>query len=318
MAKSKVKTLHHNKSLYLTIIRNHHFMNKKNISLVLGSGGARGMAHIGVIRYLLDNNFKIESIVGCSVGALVGGIYAAGKIDDFEDWMTSLKRSDIIQLMDVSWKLTGFIKGDKVINELESIIGSINIEELDIPFTAVATDIHTEKEVWLNTGNLFQAIRASASLPLFLTPVTIDDKLLIDGGVLNPVPIAPAYKYGADIIVAVNLGGSPTNVSDNEMLKKKVQPQKDNGIFGKITSFVNNLLERDSDKKEEYGMYDIADKAFDTMQNAIAQQKLAAYTPDLVIEIPRNACGTLEFDRSREMIELGYEKARVELSKKSM
>ena len=144
--------------------------SKKTVSLVLGSGGARGLAHIGVIKWLEENNYQIKSIAGCSIGSLIGGVYAAGKLGQLENWMLSITKSDIVTLLDVSWDGSGLFKGDKIINTLVGLIGEIQIEELSIPFTAVAADIVAEKEIWLNSGSLFDAIRASISLPLFFTP----------------------------------------------------------------------------------------------------------------------------------------------------
>lgn len=295
-------------------------MKDKTISLVLGSGGARGLAHIGVIKYLSEQQYKIGSIVGCSIGALVGGVYAGGKIDELEEWMLNLKKTDMVKLMDFSWGMNGFIKGDKVISELEAFIGNKDIEDLDIPFTAIAADIKTEKEVWICSGGLFEAIRASVSLPLFLTPVSKDGKLLIDGGVLNPIPIAPAFKDGFDTIVAVNLGGVPDPDIHTAEKQRSIQPNQDEGLFRKISTYISNIIDskkKAGEEEEGYGMYDIADRAFDIMQNAIARQKLAAYTPDVLIEIPRNACGTLEFDKAEEMIKMGYDKAKKAFSDNS-
>jgi NTE family protein len=185
--------------------------NSKTVSLVLGSGGARGLAHIGVIRWLEENNYEIKSISGCSIGSLIGGVYAVGKLDQLEDWMRAISKTDVITLLDVSWDKSGLFKGDKIINTLVNLLGDIQIEDLPIPFTAVAADVDTEKEVWINSGRLFDAIRASISLPLFFTPFDYQGTKLIDGGVLNPVPIAPTFKDNTDITIAVNLGGALTN-----------------------------------------------------------------------------------------------------------
>ena len=186
--------------------------NKKTVSLVLGSGGARGLAHIGVIHWLEENGFKIESISGCSMGALIGGIYAAGKLNDFESWVRAIKKVDIVTLLDLSWKKSGLVKGDKIINTLTEIVGDVVIEDLPIKYTAVAADILNEKEIWMNSGRLFDAIRASISLPLFFTPFRYKDIDLIDGGVLNPVPIAPTFSDATDLTIAVNLGGKVDNL----------------------------------------------------------------------------------------------------------
>ena len=181
--------------------------SKQTVSLVLGSGGARGLAHIGVIKWLEENDYEVKSIAGCSIGAMIGGVYAAGKLDELEEWMCSITKMDMANLLDISWGNGGIFKGDKVIDTLKDLIGDKQIKNLPIPFTAVAADMITQKEVWINKGSLFDAIRASISLPLFFTPVKHKDKLLIDGGVLNPVPIAPTFDDHTDLTIAVNLGG---------------------------------------------------------------------------------------------------------------
>ena len=285
--------------------------DSKTVSLVLGSGGARGLAHIGVIKWLEENSYKIKYVVGCSIGSLIGGIYAAGKLHKLEQWMRSITKIDILGLLDVSWSSGGIFRGDKIINTLTNLIGEIRIEDLPIRFTAVATDIADEKEIWLNSGSLFNAIRASISLPLFFTPVQYEDMTLIDGGVLNPVPIAPTFNDKSDLTVAVNLGGSPR---ENEQPVKSLTGtnEEDLSFQKSLKKFIQDL--QGSTKKvrqQSLGMYDVADKAFDAMQGTIARQKIAAYPPDVVIEIPRNACGTLEFDRTAEMIELGYQSAKI-------
>jgi NTE family protein len=282
----------------------------KTISLVLGSGGARGLAHIGVIHELQENGYQIRSIAGCSMGALIGGIFAAGKLDEFERWVSAVTKVDIVALLDISWGKKGLVKGDKIISTLVDLVGDKTIEELDIPFTAVAADVKNEKEVWINSGRLFDAIRASISLPLFFTPVKYKEGYLIDGGVLNPVPIAPTFNDETDITVAVNLGG-PVELIYENVEKDNLANSKPSQLHEKIVDFVSQLKDSvvNSDDND-WGAYDIANEAFDAMQSTIARQKLAAYPPDIVIEIARNACGTLEFDRADEMIELGRMKAK--------
>ena len=283
--------------------------DKKTVSLVLGSGGARGLAHIGVIRELEANGFEIRAISGCSIGALVGGIYAAGKLDEFEQWISAITRMDIVALLDLSWGRSGLVKGDKVINTLVNLVGDKTIEELPIPFTAVATDIENEKEIWINSGRLFDAIRASISLPLFLTPVKYKQTHLIDGGVLNPVPIAPTFDDNTDVTVAVNLGG-PLDQTLEKVVEESPPAAESSPFRKKIQRYIDKWQADDGDGAEkDWGVYDVANMAFDAMQSTIARQKLAAYPPDVVIEIPRNACGTLEFDRASDMIELGRRKA---------
>lgn len=287
--------------------------NKKTVSLILGSGGARGLAHIGIIHWLDENGFKIESISGCSMGALVGGIYAAGKLDDFEKWVRAITKVDIVRLLDLSWRKSGLVKGDRIINTLSDLVGDVIIEDLPIRYTAVASDIFNEKEVWINSGGLFDAIRASISLPLFFTPFRYKDVDLIDGGVLNPVPIAPAFRDETNMTIAVNLGGKVDN--EEEVITKNVSLSEIKSPFTeKITEFVESFKDPTvNHTSKEWDAYDIANQAFDAMQGTIARQKLAAYPPDYFIEISRNACGTLEFDLAHEMIELGYKKAQESL-----
>ncbi|MEZ9267015.1 patatin-like phospholipase family protein [Vibrio splendidus] len=284
----------------------------KTISLVLGSGGARGLVHVGIIRWLIEHGYQIKSISGCSIGALIGGVYAAGKLDEFEEWVTSIDQSDMAMMLDFSWQSSGIFKGDKIIDTLRGLIGEISIEDLPIPYTAVAANVADEKEVWLQSGSLFDAIRASISLPLFFTPHVINGEVLIDGGVLNPVPIAPTFSDKTDFTLAVNLGGEP-EILQQEVIPVSL-PTKESNLHEKVVHFIDNLGSSVKSKMSfNFAAYDIANQAFDAMQSTIARQKLAAYPADITLEIPRNACGTLEFDRSQEMIDRGYHLAQAKL-----
>ncbi len=283
------------------------------ISLVLGSGGARGLAHIGIIHELEERGVRIASIAGCSIGALIGGVYAAGKLAEFEEWVCAIDSIDIVRLMDIAWEKNGLVKGDRVMDTLKELVGDVRIEDLRIPYTAVATDIARQREVWLNSGPLFDAIRASVSLPFLLTPSKLGKSLLIDGGVLNPVPIAPTFNDNTDVTIAVNLAGLP--VDDPEALRgeedDEAEDEKQSIIHRKLNQFIRDLQESfNSSDDSGLSMYDVGVQAFDAMQGTIARQKLAAYPPDYTIEIPRNACGTLEFDLAKPMIALGRERAR--------
>lgn len=285
---------------------------KKRISLVLGSGGAKGLAHIGVIRWLEENGFEIASVSGSSIGALVGGIYAAGKLDEFEQWVRAITKADMVTLMDISWGRGGLIKGDKIINTLTDLVGDQTIEELPVSFTAVATDIRGEREVWLNSGSLFQAIRASISLPMFFTPVQVDGLTLIDGGVLNPVPIAPTFGDKTDMTIAVNLGARVQE--ETSVPHKPISVEKDENpdLQNKVARFFKSFQKPEAEQQEpDWSASEVANQAFDAMQSTLARQKLAAYPPDMVVEVARNACGTLEFNRAAEMIDLGYQRAGI-------
>ncbi|MEE4692485.1 patatin-like phospholipase family protein [Pseudomonas alliivorans] len=180
---------------------------KKRIALVLGSGGARGYAHIGVIQELERRGYEIACIAGCSMGAVVGGIYAAGKLDRYSEWIESLDYLDVLRLVDVSFRL-GAIRGEKVFGQIRDIVGEINIEDLRIPYTAVATDLTNQQEIWFQEGCLHQAMRASAAIPSLFTPVMQGGRMLVDGGLLNPLPIVPVVSSHCDLIVAVNLNST--------------------------------------------------------------------------------------------------------------
>lgn len=284
--------------------------NEKTISLVLGSGGARGLAHIGVIHWLEENDFKIKSISGCSIGALIGGIYAAGKLDEFESWIRTVTKVDIAKLLDLSWKRSGLVKGDKIIDTLTELVGDVVIEDLPMAYTAMATDLINEKEVWINSGKLFDAIRASISLPLFFTPFKYNDIYLIDGGVLNPVPIAPTLSDATDLTIAVNLVGKADNI-EKVTIDKEPEDEDKSTFTEKIGEFVDSFKGLPvTQAGTQWGAYDIGNQVFDLMQSTIAIQKLAVYPADHTIHISRNACGILEFDCAAEMIELGYKKAQ--------
>ena len=285
--------------------------NRKTVSLVLGSGGARGLAHIGVIHWLEESDFEIKSIVGCSIGAVIGGIYAAGKLDVYEQWVRSLTKVDIVTLLDLSWDKSGLVRGEKLVNTLIGLVGEKLIEDLPISFTAVATDLRGQKEVWIRSGSLFDAMRASFAIPLFFTPFKLKGVDLVDGGVLNPVPIAPTFGDETDMTIAVNLNGPAE--SPVEPVDVSAAPESPSSPFReKINRFIGRLQpSTTSGGSRDWGAYEIATQGFEAMQSTISRQKLAAYPPDTVIEIPRNSCKTLEFDRAAEMIALGYKKAKM-------
>ncbi|QKK96423.1 alpha/beta hydrolase [Pseudomonas sp. 13159349] len=179
----------------------------KRVALVLGSGGARGYAHIGVIEEIERRGYDIACIAGCSMGAVIGGIYAAGKLEDYRNWIESLDYLDVLRLVDVSFRL-GAIRGDKVFGQIRKIVGEINIEQLRIPYTAVAADLTNQQEIWFQEGCLHQAMRASAAIPSLFTPVMQGNRMLVDGGILNPLPIVPVVSSHCDLIIAINLNAT--------------------------------------------------------------------------------------------------------------
>jgi len=280
---------------------------KKRISLVLGSGGARGYTHIGAIEELLKHGYKIESISGSSMGALIGGLYACGKLTEYKEWVLSLDMLQIAKLIDFSFVGSGMIHGDKVFKKIQEMIGDVKIEELPIKYTAVATDLVKQKEVWIQKGKLLDAIRASVAIPTIFTPKKISNRYLIDGGVLNPLPIAPTVSDDTDLTIAVNLNASNTKKYIVEIPKKELEKEnRFKEIFLQLKQKAQNFFEKEqSTEFSEMGMFSIIGKTIDIMQNSVLECKMAGYSPDIMINIPNDACDFYEFNRAYEMIELG-------------
>ncbi len=282
----------------------------KSVSLVLGSGGARGLAHIGAIRVLEQHGFEIHSVVGCSMGALIGGFYAADKLDAFTHWVSELRELDVLRFLDISLTArSGLMKGDLLVESLRDLVGEQQIEDLPIPFTAIATDIKTRKEVWLSSGDLFDAIRASIAIPGIFTPHKLNGRLLVDGGLINPLPVAPTTDDATDMTIAVNVTGARVARPLGE-IEAQTNPKPTPSYRKKIESFVNAVqeslgLEDDEEEEHVMNLSDVLINAFDTMQGAISRFRLAAYTPDLLISVPINVCRSHEFYRAHQTIEAG-------------
>jgi NTE family protein len=278
----------------------------KRIALVLGSGGARGLAHIGILQHLESLGHKIVYISGCSMGALVGGIYAAGQLEPYAEWARKLEKRDMFSLLDLAFGWTGLFKGDRLMGVLKELVGDHVIEDLPIGFTAVATDLIEQREIWLNKGPLFDAIRASIAIPTVFTPHVYLGRVLVDGGLLNPIPIAPALNQDADLIVAVNLnahsGRSRRRASELARVEDHA-PEKD------------GVAQGDGGEPKVPGLVDVMTASLDLMQNSIARMKLASYTPDVVIDVPRDACLFYEFYRAEELIALGRDCAERALAR---
>lgn len=286
--------------------------NSPTVSLVLGSGGARGLAHIGAIRALEENDVAIESIAGSSMGAVVGAMRAAGKLEDYAHWVSQLEQPDVFRLVDWTLSGGGLIRGDKIIKRLKDMVGDALIEDLPIDFTAVAVDIEQGREIWLSEGSLFDAIRGSIAIPGLFTPHRYHGKLLVDGGILNPVPVAPTLRSLTDLTIVINVNG-PVRVKGHR--KASDDPEQENsdkpgdgGLSERIRSFFNDLIERDAPKVEDSqpGLAAMLMKSLETMQAVITRQHLAVFQPDLVVEIPKDACMIHEFHRADELIDLGY------------
>lgn len=277
----------------------------KTVSLVLGAGGARGLAHIGVIRWLTENGYEIRSIAGSSIGALIGGIYASSKLEAYAEWALALERMEVLRLLDPAFGRAGLFKGDRLMAILRDLIGDVDIETLPVSFTAVAMELETGKEVWLRQGKLFDAVRASIAIPLIFTPARHSGRNLVDGGLVNPVPIAPTLNDTTDLTIAVNVGGR------YEAHPEPVAPVRASDSIGyvqRIHSFIDGLYPSQPRVDSTPGMIDVALRSMEAMENTIARLKLAAYSPDITIEIPRNVCRIHEFWRAAELIALGRER----------
>ncbi|MDF2156378.1 patatin-like phospholipase family protein [Algoriphagus sp. CAU 1675] len=289
----------------------------KSISLVLSSGGARGMAHIGVIEVLEERGYKIREVVGCSAGALVGGIYAAGKLPEFKEWICNLDRIDVFSLMDFTFSSRGFIKGDRVFKALEKVVKDCKIEDLSIPFRCNAVNYSKGKEVVFDAGSLMTAIRASVSIPSVLQPVKYHQQELIDGGIMNPIPLSLVEDGEDHIVLAVGLNGGEADLFKEKITNKTKKsmvkmPSWMKEYTTKLTSFFE---EEESEKMESLGSIDLLNRSFDLLQDQLSALVLEIHQPDILVQISRNQAGTLEFYRAGELIEIGRKKAEDALDK---
>lgn len=320
----------------------------KRVALVLGSGGARGYAHIGVIAALEARGYEIACIAGCSMGAVVGGIYAAGKLGQYRAWIESLDYLDVLKLLDVSFSL-GAIRGEKIFGKIHQLLGDIAIEDLPIPFTAVATDLTNHQEIWFQEGCLHRAMRASAAIPTLFTPVVQGNRVLVDGGLLNPLPIVPVVSAHCDLIVAVNLNAA------NQLQYQLPVIERAPVFKGKLEQLLNNLgakltLKQPSmatsaavgiepqelDKRlgrsdgppsqsassahaltstGPASLLELVNQSFEAMQSSLSQYKIAGYPPDILINFPKRVCRFFEFYKAQELILLGEQIAHDTLAR---
>jgi NTE family protein len=282
----------------------------RRVALALGSGGARGYAHIGAIQVLDERGFEVVAVAGSSMGALVGGVMAAGQLKPFTDWAVTLKQRDLLRLLDPKWAAAGAMAADRLINRLGDFLTDVEIENLPIPYTAVATDIAARREVWFQRGLLRSAVRASIAIPGVFTPVALDGRLLADGGLLNPVPIEPTAAAGADLTIAVSLqaprpphepagpvraSADPTWFEDwRDRLRQVLHVRS-----GRPAAAIAPAL------PDDLRITDVLALSLDAMQDLIVRYRMAGLPPDVHIGIPVNACGVLDFHRAGELITLG-------------
>lgn len=281
---------------------------KKDVALVLSSGGARGLAHIGAIEELEANSYHISSIAGCSMGALIGGVYAAGKLNEFREWMKTIDRKKMLELTDFSLSLNHLVKGKRIIEAIMEFVPDVAIEDLPIPYCAVATDLKAGKEVVFCKGSLFEAIRASISLPSFYAPVVRDDMILIDGGVINPIPLNRVKRHAGDILVGIDVSGHDYKSQWEEMRRLSEWQKNDKSLKAKI---LDKLLPDNLD----FNYYTLLSRTSSLMirQNSILMTKLMK--PEMLADIQMSRYGSFDYDKSEKIIAIGRLKTAIAISK---
>lgn len=280
----------------------------KDVALALSSGGARGLAHIGAIEELETQGYHITSIAGCSMGALIGGVYAAGKLPEFREWMKTVDRKKMLELTDFSLSLNHIVKGNRIIEAIMEFAPDMAIEDLPIPYCAVATDWKAGREVVLNKGSLFEAIRASISLPSFYEPVQRDGMILIDGGVINPIPMNRVKRKEGDILVGVDVSGHDYKAQWEKMNKLTQMQKHDSSLKAKLLDLIipDNI---------EFNYYTLLSRTSSLMirQNSILMAQLMK--PEILVDIQMSRYTTFDFDKSEKLIAIGRQKTMQAISK---
>jgi NTE family protein len=280
-------------------------MKKRNVALVLSSGGARGCAHIGAIKALEQNGFNITSIAGTSMGALVGGIYATGQLQLFEDWISSLDMMEVLKLTDFSISKRGLVKGEKVINKIRQIVPERNIEDLAIPFCAVATDIIQGTETVFTEGDLYEAIRASISIPTVFQPLLLNDHYYVDGGLTNPIPVNRVKRFDDDLLVVVDVSAP---IPYQKKMIESIQPanNKYSEKIELIKAKFNSLIPSQK-KSENIEIFNLSNRSIGTMMRKISELTLEKHQVDLLISISKESFSTYDFYKAKEIIKEGEE-----------
>lgn len=274
---------------------------QRDVALVLSTGGARGLAHMGAIDQLLAHDYRITSVAGTSMGALVGGMYAAGRLEDFKAWMKTMDRRKVISLMDFSLSLNHIMKGNRIIAAMMEVVPDMNIEDLPIPYCAIATDAVTGTEVVFTQGSLYEAIRASISLPLFFNPVHSGERILIDGGLVNPLPLNRVKRKKNDILVGINVSGHDYR---GQLELRKMT--RELGEKSRVMSLINKLLPEDAD----LNYYTLLNRSISIMINRNVQLTVKQTPPDILIEIPMNRYNTFDFDKYERLYAIGSNKTK--------
>lgn len=323
-------------------------MDGKRVALALGSGGARGYAHIGVIEELSDRGYDIVGIAGSSMGALVGGLHAAGALDEFKDFAKSLSGRAVLRMLDPSWTRAGMLRAEKVLEVVRNLVGATDIETLPLPYTAVTTDLIAGKSLWLQRGPLDVAIRASIAIPGVISPYIVDGRVLADGGILDPLPMTPLAGANADLTIAVSLNGAAPDGSRyrspveapaewlNRLVRSTSALQVTNAarsVLGRLGTAVDfsakdhlAVVEDDTEEADDggdvvtaaamakLGSIEVMNRTIDVMQAALARHHLASYPPDILIEVPRTSSRSMDFHRAADLIDVGRDLAATALN----
>ena len=279
----------------------------RNVALVLSSGGARGLAHIGAIEELEAQGYRIKSIVGCSMGAIIGGMYAAGKLAEYKEWMQTIDKRKILSLLDLSFSLDHLVKGNKIIEAMKEIVPDVKIEDLPIPFKAVATNWENGEEVVFSSGSLYEAIRASISMPLFFDPVKRGGTTFVDGGIINPLPLNVCKDMPGDMVVAVNVSGTITETkTKTKTITKTKKEDKTKTKTQTALDFLSSLLPDEPD----VNYFTMTQRMIRLMIQKNAALNIALYKPDILVNIPMDLFGPFEFDHVDKISDYGRERMR--------
>lgn len=290
-------------------------MHNRKIGLALGGGSARGWAHIGIIRELEAIGIQADIICGSSAGALVGGIYACGHLDQFEKWLRKLNKRQIFHYLDVKLLMGGgFVEGKRLMGYFRDQMGDCDIEDLNREFVAVATDLSNGREVWLRKGSLMDAIRASIAIPGFFTPVRYEGRWLVDGGLSNPLPVSVCRALGAEIVIAVDVNdGMVSNKSKKIMQTGESQEEEDCVEAGMLDRWTSEIKSRANNvvsglfqsEQNNPGLFDVLSSSLSIVQDRITRNRLADDPPDVLLHPHLSEIGLMEFDKADEAIEEG-------------
>ncbi len=292
---------------------------KKDIALVLSGGGARGIAHIGVIEELEKQGYVISSISGTSMGALVAATYVLGTMQDYKEWIYTLDRKEIYKLIDFSFSSSGLIKGDRLFKKMRTFIDDTKIENLKINYTAIATDIKNNKEVVFDRGSIFKAVRASIAIPTVFTPVYETNAILVDGGVVNNIPLNRIKRVPNSLLVGVHVNADIPNLQSGQKTSKR----EESIYLEKINNFKNHLkfVKKKSDETDKLGYFSLLNKTISLMVDQMAKMSIEQYKPDILINISRETCSTFDFYKAKELVRVGKEqtqKSLIGFNKKSL